>query len=62
MNRPTAAPVPPIVHTHRGKPRPFTIEGHHTATKPARTPTHRKPGPPVVPERMGWFYRGKASA
>ena len=62
MNKPTAAPVPPIVHTHRGKPRHFTIEGHHAATKPARTPTHRKPGAPIVPEHMGWFYRGKTSA
>ena len=53
---------PPTAHTHRGKPRPFTIEGHHAATKPDRTPTHRKPGPPVVPERMGWFYGGKPNA
>ena len=53
---------PPIVHTHRGKPRLFTIEGHHAATKPDRTPTHRKPGPPTVPENMGWFYRGKTNA
>src|SRR5699024_10078379 len=27
-----------------------------------RTPTPRKPGPPIVPERMGWFYRGKTNA
>ena len=60
MNTPT--PRPPIAHTHRGKPRLFTIEGHHAATKPQRTPTHRKPGAPVVPEHMGWFYRGKTNA
>ena len=58
----TPAPRPPIAHTHRGKPRPFTLEGHHAATKPDRTPTHRKPGAPIVPEHMGWFYRGKTSA
>ena len=58
----TTSARPPIVHTHRGKPRPFTIEGHHAATKTARTPTHRKPGAPIVPEHMGWFYRGKTSA
>ena len=62
MNTPTAATVPPTAHTHRGKPRTFTIEGYHAATKPARTPTHRKPGPPTVPEHMGWFYRGKTNA
>ena len=62
MNTPAAATVPPIAHTHRGKPRPFAIEGHHAATRPARTPTHRKPGVPVVPERMGWFYGGKTNA
>lgn len=56
------SPRPPIAHTHRGKPRAFVLDGHHTATKPARTPTHRKPGAPVVPEQMGWFYMGKASA
>ena len=56
------APRPPSAHTHRGTPRPFTIEGHHAATKPDRTPTHRKPGPPIVPENMGWFYRGKTNA
>ena len=27
-----------------------------------RPATHRKPGPPVVPEHMGWFYRGKTNA
>ena len=54
--------APPAARTHRGKPRLFTIEGHHAATKPDRTPTHRKPGVPVVPEHMGWFYRGKTSA
>ena len=62
MNTPAPAPVPPAAHTHRGKPRTFTLDGHHAATKPQRTPTHRKPGAPVVPERMGWFYRGKADA
>ena len=30
--------------------------------KPARTPTHRKPGAPIAPEHMGWFYRGKTNA
>ena len=49
----TPAPKPPIVHTHRGKPRTFTIEGYHAATKPDRTPTHRKPGPPIVPSTWG---------
>ena len=49
----TPAPRPPIVHTHRGKPRPFTLDGHHAATKPQRTPTHRKPGAPIVPEQIG---------
>ena len=58
----TPAPKPPIVHTHRGKPRPFTIEGHRAATRPDRAPTHRKPGAPVVPERMGWFYGGETNA
>ena len=62
MNTPAPAPVPPAAHTHRGKPRTFTLDGHHTATKPARTPTHRKPGAPIVPEHMGWFYRGKTNA
>ena len=51
-----------VTATGASEPRPFTIEGHHAATKPDRTPTHRKPGPPVVPERMGWFYGGKTSA
>ena len=37
-------PRPPTAHTHRGKPRPFVLDGHHAATKPAHTPTHRKPG------------------
>ena len=36
MNTPT--PSPPIAHTHRGKPRTFVLDGHHAATKPARTP------------------------
>ena len=58
----TSTPRPPIAHTHRGKPRTFVLDGHHAATKPDRTPTHRKPGPPIVPERMGWFYRGKTNA
>ena len=62
MNTPAPASVPPTAHTHRGKPRPFVLDGHHTATKPARTHTHRKPGVPVVPEHMGWFYRGKTNA
>lgn len=43
---------PPTAHTHRGKPRDFALQGHHEATKPKRTPTHRKPGPARVPERF----------
>ena len=62
MNTPAPATVPPIAHTHRGKPRTFALDGHHAATKPDRTPTHRKPGAPIVPERMGWFYGGKTNA
>ena len=62
MNTHATAPAPPTAHTHRGKPRAFTLGGHHAATKPQRTPTHRKPGAPVVPEHMGWFYRGKTNA
>lgn len=62
MNTPAASTVPPTARTHRGKPRPFVLDGHHAATKPDRAPTHRKPGVPVVPEHMGWFYRGKTSA
>ena len=46
----------------RCKPRTFALDGHHAATKPQRTPTHRKPGAPIVPEHMGWFYRGKTNA
>ena len=62
MNTPAPASVPHSAHTHRGKPRAFTLDGHHAATKPQRTPTHRKPGAPTVPEHMGWFYRGKTNA
>lgn len=43
---------PPAAHTHRGKPVDFALQGHHEATKPARTPTHRAPGPAVVPEKF----------
>ena len=43
------APRPPAAHTHRGQPVDFSLQGHREATKPARTPTHRKPGPAVVP-------------
>lgn len=43
---------PPAAHTHRGKPVDFSLQGHHEATKPPRTPTHRKPGPAVVPARF----------
>ena len=46
------APRPPAAHTHRGKPRDFSLQGHHEATKPARTPTHRKPGPAAVPDKF----------
>ena len=58
----TTSPRPPVAHTHRGKPRTFALDGHHAATKPDRAPTHRKPGAPIVPEHMGWFYRGKTNA
>ena len=51
-NRRGWAPRPPAAHTHRGKPRDFSLQGHHEATKPARTPTHRKPGPAAVPEKF----------
>lgn len=43
---------PPIAHTHRGKPVEFALQGHHESTKTGRTPTHRKPGPAVVPEKF----------
>lgn len=46
------APRPPAAHTHRGKPVDFALQGHHEATKPARTPTHRKSGPAVIPARF----------
>ena len=43
---------PSIAHTHRGKPVAFALQGHHENTKPDRVPSHRKPGPAVVPERF----------
>ena len=58
----TTSPRPPVAHTHRGKPVAFALQGHHESIKTGRAPTHRKPGVPVVPEHMGWFYRGKANA
>lgn len=42
---------PPIAHTHRGKPVAFALQGHHEDVKPDRAPTHRKPGPAVVPAK-----------
>ena len=60
MNTPTPATAPPIAHTHRGKPRPFVLDGHHTATKPARTPTHRgEPRPENIPP---WVHMLQAHA
>ena len=43
---------PPIAHTHRGKPVEFALQGHHESTKTGRAPTHRKPGPAVVPAKF----------
>ena len=54
--------TPPAAQTHRGKPASWAMRGYLDTIKPARTPTHRKPGPPTVPENMGWFYRGKTNA
>lgn len=51
-NRRGWAPRPPIAHTHRGKPVEFALQGHHESTKAGRTPTHRKPGPAVVPAKF----------
>lgn len=31
---------PPTVHTHRGVPRSFEMDGYHESTKPKREPTH----------------------
>lgn len=39
---------PPTAHTHRDKPRAWEMGGHHEATKPKRTPTHRAEGNPVI--------------
>ena len=39
---------PPTAHTHRDKPRAWEMGGHHEATKPKRTPTHRAEGDPVI--------------
>ena len=47
-----AAIKPPAAHTHRGKPVEFALQGHHEATKPPHAPTHRKPGPAIVPEKF----------
>src|SRR5699024_4594535 len=58
----TSTPRPPTAHTHRGKPRPFTIDAHSAATMPDRAPAHRNPVPPTVPEPMGWPDRGKTNA
>lgn len=55
----TAAPRPPLAHTHRGKPRDFTLQGHHEATRADRAPTHREPGPAVVPEKYAHLIADK---
>lgn len=51
-NRRGWAPRPPAAHTHRGKPVEFALQGHHESTKAGRAPTHRKPGPAVVPAKF----------
>ena len=43
---------PPTAHTHRGTPRTWEMDGHHEATKPKRTPTHRRNIPAVMPARI----------
>lgn len=48
----TTSPRPPVAHTHRGKPVAFALQGHHESIKTGRAPTHRKPGPAVVPEKF----------
>ena len=46
----TSTPRPPIVHTHRGKPRAWEMDGYHEATREKRTPTHRgEPRPENIP-------------
>ena len=48
----TTSPRPPAAHTHRGKPVAFALQGHYESAKNGRTPTHRKPGPAVVPAKF----------
>ena len=47
-NRRGWTPKPPAAHTHRGASRSPVLAGHHEATKPERTPTHRAEGDPVI--------------
>ena len=43
---------PPAARTHRGTPRAWEMDGHHEATKPKRTPTHRRNIPATMPARI----------
>lgn len=55
-----AATKPPSVHSHRGKPRSFEMDGYHEATKPKRTPTHR--GVPRTDNTPPWVRMLQAHA
>ena len=48
---------PPTAHTHRGTPRTWEMDGYHEATREKRTPTHRAPGTPRIPDNIPPWVR-----